>query len=194
VQVPGAAFVPPNTRLRQALTRAAVHRVTEIGWAGNDYRPLGALVDERAIVNAAVGLLATGGSTNHAIHLPAIARAAGVLFDWADLDALSSAVPLIARVYPNGSGDVNDFQAAGGMAFVVGELLDAGLLHDLPTVWPGGLRAYAEEPRLHEDGDRTHGSTHPREGGGPGAGRSPRWGSPAQLRLSELDPHLRGGG
>jgi phosphogluconate dehydratase len=116
LHVPGAAFVPPNTRLRQALTRAAVHRVAEIGWAGNDYRPLGALVDERAIVNAAVGLLATGGSTNHAIHLPAIARAAGVLFDWADLDALSSAVPLIARVYPNGSGDVNDFQAAGGMA------------------------------------------------------------------------------
>jgi phosphogluconate dehydratase len=194
LHVPGAAFVPPNTRLRQALTRAAVHRVTEIGWAGNDYRPLGALVDERAIVNAAVGLLATGGSTNHAIHLPAIARAAGVLFDWADLDALSSAVPLIARVYPNGSGDVNDFQAAGGMAFVVGELLDAGLLHDLPTVWPGGLRAYAEEPRLHEDGDRTHGSTHPREGGGPVPTNAVAPANPTAASAPHLDPRLRGGG
>ena len=151
LHVPGAAFVQPNTKLRQALTRAAVHRVAEIGWAGNDYRPLGALIDERAIINAAVGLLATGGSTNHAIHLPAIARAAGILFDWADLDALSAAVPLIARVYPNGSGDVNDFQAAGGMAFVIGTLLDAGLLHDLPTVWPGGLRAYAQEPHLADE-------------------------------------------
>jgi len=149
LHVPGAAFVPPNGRLRQALTRAAVHRLSAIGWAGNDYRPLGHCVDERAIVNAAVGLLATGGSTNHAIHLPAIARAAGILFDWEDLDRLSAVVPLIARVYPNGSGDVNDFQAAGGMAFVIGALLDAGLLHgDLLTVWDGGLAAYTEEPAL----------------------------------------------
>ena len=151
LHVPGAAFVPPNGDIRQALTRAAVHRLASIGWRGNDYRPLGRCIDERAIVNAAVGLLATGGSTNHAIHLPAIARAAGIVFDWEDLDALSTAVPLIARVYPNGSGDVNDFQAAGGMAFVIGALLDAGLLHgDLLTVWDGGLVAYAEEPRLED--------------------------------------------
>jgi phosphogluconate dehydratase len=123
-----------------------------IGWDGDDYRPLGRCVDEKAIVNAAVGLLATGGSTNHAIHLPAIARAAGILIDWEDMDRLSAAVPLIARIYPNGSGDVNHFQAAGGMAFVIGELLASGLLHrDLMTVWTGDLGAYAQEPGL--DGD-----------------------------------------
>ncbi len=149
LHVPGAAFVPPHGRLRQALTRAAVHRLAETGARGGDYRPLGHCVDERAIVNAAVGLLATGGSTNHAIHLPAIAAAAGIVFDWEDLDALSAAVPLIARVYPNGSGDVNDFQAAGGTAFVIGALLAAGLLHDdVATMWPGGLAAYAREPGL----------------------------------------------
>jgi phosphogluconate dehydratase len=149
LHVPGAAFVNPGTKLRQALTRAAVHRLGEIGWAGNDYRPLGRCVDEKAIVNAAVGLLATGGSTNHAIHLPAIARAAGILIDWEDLDALSGAVPLIARVYPNGSGDVNHFQAAGGIGFVIATLLDAGLLHgDILTVAGGGLADYAKEPFL----------------------------------------------
>jgi phosphogluconate dehydratase len=116
LHMPGAAFVNPGTKLRQELTRAAVHRLAAIGWDGNDYRPLAACVDEKAIVNAAVGLLATGGSTNHAIHLPAIARAAGIVIDWEDLDRLSAAVPLIARVYPNGSGDVNHFHAAGGMA------------------------------------------------------------------------------
>jgi phosphogluconate dehydratase len=150
LHVPGAAFVNPGTPLRQQLTRAAVHRLTEIGWAGNDYRPLGQCVDEKAIVNAAVGLLATGGSTNHAIHLPAIARAAGILFDWEDLDRLSAAVPLIARVYPNGSGDVNHFHAAGGMAFVIRTLLDEGLLHgDLLTVSAGGMADYAREPVLN---------------------------------------------
>jgi phosphogluconate dehydratase len=149
LHMPGAAFVNPGTKLRQELTRAAVHRLTEIGWGGNDYRPLGRCVDEKAIVNAAVGLLATGGSTNHAIHLPAIARAAGILIDWEDLDALSSAVPLIARVYPNGSGDVNHFQAAGGIGFVIGTLLDAGLLHgDILTVAGEGLADYAKEPVL----------------------------------------------
>ena len=149
LHVPGAAFVNPGTKLRQELTRAAVHRLAAIGWNGGDYRPLGRVIDEKAIVNAAVGLLATGGSTNHAIHLPAIARAAGILIDWEDLDRLSSAVPLIARVYPNGSGDVNHFQAAGGMAFVIRTLLDAGLLHgDIATVWGGGFEAYAGEPGL----------------------------------------------
>ena len=151
LHVPGAAFVNPGTKLRQELTRAAVQRLAAIGWDGNDYRPLGLCVDEKAIVNAAVGLLATGGSTNHAIHIPAIARAAGIVIDWQDLDRLSAAVPLIARVYPNGPGDVNHFQAAGGMAFVIGTLIDNGLLHaDIMTVWDGGLSAYATEPVLAE--------------------------------------------
>jgi phosphogluconate dehydratase len=152
LHVPGAAFVNPGTKLRQELTRAAVHRLAEIGWDGNDYRPLGRCIDEKAIVNAAVGLLATGGSTNHAIHLPAIARAAGILFDWEDLDQLSAAVPMIANVYPSGPGDVNQFHAAGGLAFVIGELLSAGLLHgDLLTVWSGGMAEYAKEPSLSAD-------------------------------------------
>jgi len=149
LHIPGAAFVNPGTKLRQALTRAAVHRLAEIGWDGNDYRPLGLCVDEKAIVNAAAGLLATGGSTNHVIHLPAIARAAGILIDWEDIDRLSAAVPLIARVYPNGSGDVNHFQAAGGMAYVIATLLDGGLLHrDIMTVSTAGLGDYAKEPKL----------------------------------------------
>ena len=149
LHVPGAAFVNPGTKLRQELTRAAVHRLAAIGWEGADYRPVGRVIDEKAIVNAAVGLLATGGSTNHAIHLPAIARAAGIIIDWEDLDRLSAAVPLVARVYPNGSGDVNHFQAAGGMAFLIGTLLEAGLLHrDILTIWSEGFDAYAREPRL----------------------------------------------
>jgi phosphogluconate dehydratase len=152
LHVPGAAFVNPGTKLRQALTRAAVQRLPALGHGGNDWRPLGHLVDERAIVNAAVGLLATGGSTNHAIHLPAIARAAGILINWRDFDELSGAVPLIANVYPAGQGDVNHFHAAGGMAFATATLLGAGLLHgDIATVWEGGLAAYARAPAL--DGD-----------------------------------------
>ena len=151
LHVPGAAFVNPGTRLRQELTRAAVHRLAAIGWGGNDYRPLGRLVDERAIINAAVGLLATGGSTNHAIHIPAIARAAGIMIDWADIDQLSHAVPLIAHIYPSGAADVNDFHAAGGMGFVIHTLLDAGLLHDIPTIWADSLRAHATTPRLIEN-------------------------------------------
>ena len=153
LHIPGAAFVNPGTKLRHELTRAAIHRVAATGWDGNDYRPLGRLVDERAIVNAVVGLLATGGSTNHAIHIPAIARAAGIVIDWADIDRLSASVPLIARVYPNGSGDVNAFHAAGGMAFTIATLLDAGLLHgDIETVAGASLADYARTPVL--DGDR----------------------------------------
>ncbi|MES0873496.1 phosphogluconate dehydratase [Sinimarinibacterium thermocellulolyticum] len=149
LHVPGAAFVNPGTPLRRALTRAAVHRLAQIGWHGDDYRPLGRCVDEKAIVNAAVGLLATGGSTNHAIHLPAIARAAGIRIDWEDFDRLSSVVPLLARIYPNGSGDVNQFHAAGGMAWVIRELLEAGLLHrDLLTVAGRDLGDYARTPTL----------------------------------------------
>jgi phosphogluconate dehydratase len=149
LHIPGAAFINPGTKLRQELTRAAVHQLVKIGWDGNDYRPLGRAVDERAIVNAAVGLLATGGSTNHAIHLPAIARAAGISIDWEDFDRLSAVVPLIARIYPNGSGDVNQFEAAGGMAFTIATLLDAGLLHrDIMTIGSDDLGDYAREPRL----------------------------------------------
>lgn len=150
LHVPGSAFTAPGTKLRDELTRAATHRVAELGWDGPDYRPIGQCVDEKAIVNAIIGLLATGGSTNHAIHLPAIARAAGIIIDWEDFDRLSAAIPLIARVYPNGSADVNDFHAAGGMAFVTRELLAAGMLHgDLLTV--GGTMAdYARSPMLDE--------------------------------------------
>ena len=151
LHVPGAAFIPPNTPLRSALTREAVHRLAAIGRGGDDYRPMARVVDEKAIVNAVVGLLATGGSTNHAIHLPAMARAAGIVLDWEDIDELSAAVPLIARVYPNGSGDVNHFHAAGGMGYVVRELLGAGLAHaDVLTVSPGGMADYAREPVLDD--------------------------------------------
>lgn len=152
LHVPGAAFINPGTALREQLTRAAVRRLVRIGWDGHDYRPLGRCIDERAIVNACVGLLATGGSTNHSIHLPAVARAAGIIVEWEDFDELSAAVPLIARIYPNGSGDVNDFHAAGGMAFVISELLDAGLLHrDILTVAGDGLGDYARAPALVDD-------------------------------------------
>ncbi|MFC0590226.1 phosphogluconate dehydratase [Novosphingobium aquiterrae] len=152
LHVPGASFIPPNTPLRSALTRSAVHRLTQIGRESADYRPMGRVVDEKAIVNAVVGLLATGGSTNHAIHIPAMARAAGIRIDWQDIDELSAVVPLVARVYPNGAGDVNHFHAAGGMGFVVRELLGAGLAHgDVLTVAQGGMAAYAQEPHL--DGD-----------------------------------------
>ncbi|MEP7316677.1 MAG: dihydroxy-acid dehydratase, partial [Sphingomicrobium sp.] len=150
LHIPGSAFANPGTPLRQALTRAAVHRLAAL--ATGRRRPLAEAVDERAIINAAVGLLATGGSTNHAIHLPAIARAAGIMIDWQDLDELSAAVPLIARVYPNGSGDVNDFHHAGGMAFVADTLLEAGLLHgDLLAAGADDFSAFSTNPWI--DGD-----------------------------------------
>jgi phosphogluconate dehydratase len=150
LHVPNAAFINPNTPLRQALTRAAVHRLAALCAA--KARPLGHVIDEKAIVNAAVGLLATGGSTNHAIHLPAIARAAGILINWEDFDTLSGAVPLIARIYPNGARDVNDFQFAGGMAFVTYTLLREGLIHaDTLTAGADELAAYAANPELHGD-------------------------------------------
>jgi phosphogluconate dehydratase len=152
LHIPGAAFINPGNKLRTELTRAAVHRLSEIGWDGGDYRPLGLCVDEKAIVNACVGLLATGGSTNHALHIPAIARAAGIVIDWEDLDQLSSVVPLITRVYPNGSGDVNHFHAAGGIGYVIRELIDAGLLHrDIMTVAGQDLADYGREPMLEAD-------------------------------------------
>ncbi|HET6397274.1 MAG TPA: phosphogluconate dehydratase [Pseudoxanthomonas sp.] len=148
VQLPGSSFVNPGTPLRAAFDDAAVRRALEITALGGDYRPLGRLIDERAIVNAVVALMATGGSTNHTIHWIAVARAAGIVLTWDDMDQISQVVPLLARVYPNGEADVNRFQAAGGVPFVFRELLDAGLMHDLPTVVPGGMREYTREPRL----------------------------------------------
>lgn len=167
LHMPGSSFVNPGTKLRQELTRAATHRLTHNGWAGDDYRPLGRCIDEKAIVNAIVGLLATGGSTNHVIHLPAIARSAGIVIDWDDMDELSAAVPLIASVYPNGAGDVNHFSAAGGMPYVIRELIGAGLAHDdIMTVYGGSLSDGAKQPvmddkelafadALHETADET---------------------------------------
>jgi len=150
LHIPNAAFINPGTPLRQALTRAAVHRLAQLAEEGE--RPLGQVVDEKAIVNAMVGLIATGGSTNHAIHLPAIARAAGIRIDWQDFDDLSGAVPLIARVYPNGSKDVNDFQDAGGMAFVTYTLAREGLIHsDTLTAGADTMDAWIGNPELHGD-------------------------------------------
>ncbi|WP_017667542.1 phosphogluconate dehydratase [Sandarakinorhabdus sp. AAP62] len=152
LHVPGAAFVNPGTGLRNAMNRAAMHRLAGIALNQPDERPLGVCVDERAIVNAIVGLLATGGSTNHAIHLPAIARAAGISIDWQDFDALSAVVPLLARVYPGGAADVNQFHAAGGMAFTISTLLEAGLLHgDITTAGGQNLADFARDPMMADD-------------------------------------------
>src|SRR6201996_1438955 len=153
LHLPGSAFVPPNTPLRDALTAHAAKRVAQITALGSDYRPLARIVDERALVNAIVGVLATGGSTNHTLHLVAIARAAGLILDWEDFHHLSDVVPLLARIYPNGSADVNHFHAAGGMGFLIRELLQAGLMHeDVQTVMGRGLGAYTQEPWLSSDG------------------------------------------
>jgi phosphogluconate dehydratase len=153
LHVPGASFVHPNTPLRDALTAQAVQRAAAITALGNDYLPVGKVIDERAIVNGVIGLHATGGSTNHLLHLIAIARAAGIDLRWEDFDALSSAVPLVARVYPNGRADVNHFHAAGGMGFLIAQLSDAGLLHaDIHTVSGGSLADYRIETRLGADG------------------------------------------
>lgn len=152
LHLPGAAFVTPNTPLRDALTAAAPRRAVEIRDGGAAYTPFSAVIDEKSLVNAIAGLLATGGSTNHTLHILAMARAAGVQITWEDFDDLSRVTPLIARVYPNGSEDVNAFHAAGGMAFVTRQLLDAGLAHDdVTTVAGQGLRRYQQEPFL-EDG------------------------------------------
>ena len=153
LHLPGSAFVHPHTPLREALVAAAPRRAVEIGAGGAAYAPMGQVVDEKSIMNAMVGLMATGGSTNHTLHLVAMARAAGVEITWEDFDEVSRVTPLIARVYPNGSEDVNAFHAAGGMAFVVRQLLDAGLAHeDVLTVAGHGLRRYQSEPFL--DGGR----------------------------------------
>ncbi|RDZ26842.1 phosphogluconate dehydratase [Lysobacter silvisoli] len=182
LHLPGSSFVHPNTPLRDALTAQAAQRAAQITALGDDWRPIGRIVDERAIVNGVIGLHATGGSTNHLLHLIAIAAAAGVELRLEDFDALSAVVPLLARVYPNGSADVNHFHAAGGLAFLIGELLDAGLLHgDVETVAGPGLNRYRVEARLEGDGRIAY---------VPAAGRS---GDPSVLRPA-AEPFRADGG
>jgi phosphogluconate dehydratase len=153
LHLPGASFVNPGTPLRDALTAAAAQRVTQITGLGGEWTPIGEVVDEKAVVNGVVGLLATGGSTNHTMHLVAIAAAAGISLTWDDFSDLSPVVPLLARVYPNGPADVNHFHAAGGMSFLIGQLLDAGLLHaDVLTVVGRGLDRYRQEPFVADNG------------------------------------------
>lgn len=151
LHLPGASFVNPNTELRDALTVAGAQRALQITALGNEYRPVCDVLDERAFVNGIVGLMATGGSTNLVLHLPAMARAAGVLLNLKDFDELSAVVPLLAKVYPNGLADVNHFHAAGGLGFMISELLDAGLLHeDVKTVAGDGMGLYTQEPKLKD--------------------------------------------
>lgn len=149
LHLPGASFVTPSTPLREALTVAGIERAATMTALGNDYRPVGQILDEKAFVNGIVGLMATGGSTNLVLHLPAMARAAGIVLDLSDFASLSECTPLMAKVYPNGLADVNHFHAAGGLGFMIGQLLEAGLLHeDVTTVAGDGLARYAEEPKL----------------------------------------------
>ncbi|MFA3128131.1 phosphogluconate dehydratase [Acinetobacter pittii] len=149
LHLPSAAFVHPHTPLRDALTAEAAIRVLDLTVERGNYTPIGHVIDEKAIINGIVALLATGGSTNHTLHLIAIARAAGILIDWDDFDELSAVVPLLAKIYPNGKADVNHFQAAGGVAFLIRNLLEAGLLHnDVTTVAGKGLQHYTKEPKL----------------------------------------------
>ena len=152
LHLPGAAFILPDAPLRDALTAAATRRAVEISATGNDWIPVGEVVNEKAIVNAIVMLLCSGGSTNHTLHLVAIAKAAGIVIDWNDFNELSSVVPQLTRIYPNGDADVNHFQSAGGPGFVIRELLDAGVMHeDVTTILGKGLRAHCAEPVLDND-------------------------------------------
>ncbi|MBZ5760425.1 MULTISPECIES: phosphogluconate dehydratase [Rhizobium] len=156
LHMPGASFVNPGTPLREALTREATKRALAITALGNEYTPAGEMIDERSIVNGVVGLHATGGSTNHTMHLVAMARAAGIMLTWQDISELSDAVPLLARVYPNGQADVNHFHAAGGMGFLIKQLLKHGLVHDdVRTVFGHGLEAYTVDALLGENGTVT---------------------------------------
>ncbi|RWX16293.1 phosphogluconate dehydratase, partial [Rhizobium hidalgonense] len=151
--LPGSSFINPGTPLREALTREAAKRALAITALGNEFTPAGEMIDERSVVNGVVGLHATGGSTNHTLHLVAMARAAGIQLTWQDIAELSEVVPLLARVYPNGLADVNHFQAAGGMGFLIKELLKHGLVHDdVRTVFGQGLEAYTVDARLGENG------------------------------------------
>lgn len=151
LHLPGSSFVNPGTPLRDALTDAAARQVTRITDLGDEYRPIGHIVDAKAIVNGLVGLLATGGSTNHTMHLVAVAKAAGYIINWDDFADISKAVPLLTRIYPNGSADINHFTAAGGMALLIRELLEGGLLHnDVQTICGQGLEQYTKEPMLEQ--------------------------------------------
>jgi len=151
VHIPGAAFVHPNSDLRHAYNVLAVEQAVKINRQGNDVRPLGKIIDERSFVNAIIGLLATGGSTNHTLHLPAMAAAAGIKLLWEDFDDLSKIIPLLSKVYPNGSADINQFHAAGGISFIIGELLNNGLLDGTAkTIWGKNLFDYVSEPTLED--------------------------------------------
>lgn len=151
LHLPGASFVNPGTELRDALTKAAARQVTRLTDLGDNYMPIGHIVDAKSIVNGLVGLLATGGSTNHTMHLVAVARAAGYKINWDDFSDISNAVPLLTRIYPNGSADINHFVAAGGMSLLFKELLDAGLIHnDVNTICGQGLEQYTKEPVLRD--------------------------------------------
>ena len=153
LHLPGSSFVNPGTPLRKALTESATEQVLKYTALGDDYRPLGYMIDEKAIVNAIVGLMATGGSTNHTMHLIAIARAAGIIINWDDFDKITKIIPLLTRIYPNGDADINHFQAAGGMGVLIGELLKHGLMHeDIMTVASTrGMNSYTQEPKLVDD-------------------------------------------
>jgi phosphogluconate dehydratase len=151
LHLPGSSFVNPGSSLRDELTKAAARQITRLTQLGDDYLPIGKLVDAKAIVNGIVGLLATGGSTNHTMHLVAVARSAGYIVNWDDFAELSDATPLLTRIYPNGQADINHFQHAGGMALLIRELLDAGLLHeDVQTIAGPGLRRYTQQPLLKD--------------------------------------------
>jgi len=151
LHLPGSSFVNPGTELREELTKAAARQVTRLTDLGTDYMPVGHIVDVKAVVNGIVGLLATGGSTNHTMHLVAVARSAGFIVNWDDFADLSNATPLLTRIYPNGQADINHFQQAGGMALLIKELLDAGLLHeDVNTVAGFGLRRYTQVPVMQD--------------------------------------------
>lgn len=151
LHLPGSSFVNPGTPLREALTRAAAVQATRITDLGDNYMPIGKIVDAKALVNGLVGLLATGGSTNHTMHLIAVAKSAGYEINWDDFSDISNAVPLLTRIYPNGSADINHFTAAGGMSLLIKELLDGGLLHnDVNTICGHGLERYTQEPMLND--------------------------------------------
>jgi len=152
LQLPGSSFVNPSDPMRQRLTIEACHQLTRVTALGSDYRPVGEIVDERSIVNATVSLLASGGSTNHTMHLVAIARAAGIIVNWDDIAELSAVVPLLAKVYPNGEADVNHFHAAGGTSCMFRQLLDAGFMHgDAKTVWGENFSSFTQESFIEDD-------------------------------------------
>lgn len=167
LHIPGSSFINPGTKLRDALTEEAAKRAIAITAMGNEFTPVGEMIDERSIVNGVIGLHATGGSTNHTLHIVAMAKAAGIQLTWEDISELSDIIPLLARVYPNGPADVNHFAAAGGLGYLIGELIDSGLLHeDVRTVWGQGLDAYRVEAKLSDAG-AVHRVVAPKESGDP---------------------------